>query len=548
MSVRRVMGIETEYGILDATGRLANPMLLSSRVVLSYRELVRDYKQAKWDYRFEDPLQDARGHRLQRAAAHPSMLTDDPLRPAASGPTAIDVDHPGAASVQSAPRPVSSGYEDPGAANSVLTNGGRLYVDHAHPEYSSPETLTPTDALLWDRAGEIIMDQAARAANLQDQDSDVVLYKNNTDGKGASYGTHENYLVRREVAFADLVAVLTPFLVTRQVFAGSGRVGLGTHGQQEGFQLSQRADFMEAEVGLETTLRRPIINTRDEPHCDPARWRRLHLIIGDANLFEVATWLKLGTTSLVLAILEHANSAQLQILRDLRLLDPVSAVQQVSRDLSLSQPIRLHDGRELTALQIQQTYLEVAKELVAQQDPSGPDAETWEILATWEKILLQLASDATQCARQVEWVAKLQLLERMRSRDALAWSHPRLAAFDLQWSDIRPERGIYQRLRRAGAVDTLVSEAAGQEAIHNPPQETRAYFRGRTVAKFGAELAAASWESVVFDLPESDQLSRVIMADPHRGTSELVGELLDNASTASELLHRLKQDPQLMNN
>src|SRR5690606_5102187 len=208
-------------------------------------------------------------------AAHPSLLTDDPNRPAPSGdaPTTL-------------PRPAAEPSEDPGAATTVLANGARLYVDHAHPEYSSPEVTGARAAVVWDRAGERIMLRAARALVASPAMPDVALYKNNVDGKGASYGTHENYLVTREVPFADLVARLPPFPVPRQVFPASGRSGLAPTGEEAGFQLSQRADYIEAEVGLEPTLRRPIVNTRDAPHAD-RRWRRLHLILGDANHLEV---------------------------------------------------------------------------------------------------------------------------------------------------------------------------------------------------------------------------------------------------------------------
>ena len=222
-----------------------------------------------------------------------SPTTRRSRRPSGDGPQAL-------------PRATTEEYEDPGAANVILTNGARLYVDHAHPEYSSPEVTNPLDAVRWDRAGERVMLASVRALASTAALPDVALYKNNVDGKGATYGMHENYLVDRAVPFNDLAARLIPFFVTRQVFTGAGRVGLGQRGEEPGFQLSQRADYMEAEIGLETTLRRPIINTRDEPHADPDRWRRLHVIIGDATMLEVATYLRLGTTSLVLWLIERA--------------------------------------------------------------------------------------------------------------------------------------------------------------------------------------------------------------------------------------------------
>ena len=201
-------------------------------------------------------------------------------------------------------RPAQLTDEDIGLANVILTNGARLYVDHAHPEYSTPEVTNPLDIVRWDKAGEQIMLDAAIRAGQLPGGTPILLYKNNTDNKGASYGAHENYLMRRSTPFADIVRHLTPFFVSRQVVCGAGRVGIGQDGREHGFQISQRADYFEVEVGLETTLKRPIINTRDEPHADPEKYRRLHVIIGDANLAEISTYLKVGTTALVLAMIE----------------------------------------------------------------------------------------------------------------------------------------------------------------------------------------------------------------------------------------------------
>src|SRR5689334_12930103 len=300
MTVRRVMGIETEYGISAPGQPGANAMLLCSQVVNAYAAEASRARRAKWDFEEENPLRDARGFDLERALADPSQLTD----------------------------------EDLGLANVILTNGARLYVDHAHPEYSSPEVTGPRDAVLWDKAGEVVMARAARAAAALTPNATtppITLYKNNTDNKGASYGTHENYLMRRETPFASIVRHLTPFFVSRQVVCGSGRVGIGQDGRDHGFQVSQRADYFEVEVGLETTLKRPIINTRDEPHADADKYRRLHVIIGDANLSEISTFLKLGTTSLVIAMIEDSWLVD----DDLALLRPVTALHTISHDASL---------------------------------------------------------------------------------------------------------------------------------------------------------------------------------------------------------------------
>ncbi|WP_166852140.1 depupylase/deamidase Dop [Isoptericola sp. BMS4] len=574
------MGIETEYGVLSPGRPLANPMLMSSQVVMTYRALAPrpgTRPPARWDYDDEDPLQDARGFHLQRASAHPSLLTDDPSRPAPAGPSAdVPPAHDGAGvpggtpasarvSAASGPRergrrsearaqepqeverPAAEEYDDPSAANCILTNGARLYVDHAHPEYSSPEVTGPRDGVLWDVAGERVMLAAVRSL-AQVPGGEIVLYKNNVDGKGASYGTHENYLVDRRLAFSTLVEMLTPFLVTRQVFAGSGRVGLGPTGADPGFQISQRADYIEAEVGLETTLRRPIVNTRDEPHADRTRWRRLHLILGDANLFEVATYLKLGTTSLVLWVAEHLDEiAEAGVparaeLAALRLADPVGDVQRVSRDLDLGRSLELADGRRLTALEIQQAYRDVVVRSVAAMGgaEASADAETADVLARWGSVLDRLATDPASCVREVEWVAKRRLLERMRSRDSLEWDHPRLHALDLQWTDVRPERGVYHRLVASGAVERLVDETSVADAVHHPPADTRAWFRGEVMERYADEVSAASWDSVIFDVPGAAALQRVPMLDPERGTRRHIGALLDASPDAAALLKALR--------
>ncbi|NKY38756.1 proteasome accessory factor PafA2 [Cellulomonas septica] len=536
--MRRVMGIETEYGILQPGRPLANPMLLSSHVVAVHAAAREGGRaRARWDYDDEDPLHDARGFHLQRASAHPSLLTDDPDRAAPAGPSDTG-DGP-----QELPRGTTEEYEDPGAANVILTNGARLYVDHAHPEYSSPEVTSPLDAVRWDRAGEVVMLASVRALASTPALPDVALYKNNVDGKGATYGTHENYLVDRAVPFTDLASRLIPFLVTRQVYTGAGRVGIGQRGETPGFQLSQRADYIEAEIGLETTLRRPIVNTRDEPHADPDRWRRLHVIIGDATMLEVATYLRLGTTSLVLWLVERAVAeggagGALAAIDRLALRDPVHAVHLVSHDVTLTTRVELADGRHLTAIEVQREYLDAVRTALAHVgDPL--DAQTTDVLDRWQAVLDGLATDPASCARTVEWLAKLRLLEGMRRRDHLAWDHPRLAAVDLQWSDLRPERGLYHRLVAAGAVDLLVTPAQVEDAVWHPPHDTRAYFRGEAVARYGAEISAASWDSVVFDVPGAATLQRVPMRDPLRGTRAHVGDLLDRCDDARALLAEL---------
>ena len=319
--------------------------------------------------------------------------------------------------------------------------------------------------------------------------------------------------------------------------------GSGSAGEAAGFQLSQRADYMEAEIGLETTLRRPIVNTRDEPHADPDRWRRLHVIIGDATMLEVSTYLRLGTTSLVLWLIERAVAdggagGALAIVDRLTLRDPVQAVHLISHDLTLTTRVELADGRHLTALEIQREYLTAVRTALA-HSTDELDEQSEDVLDRWASVLDRLATDPASCAREVEWLAKLRLLEGMRRRDHLAWDHPRLAAMDLQWSDVRPERGLYHRLVSAGAVELLVTPEQVAEAVLHPPRDTRAYFRGEAVARYGSEISAASWDSVVFDVPGAATLQRVPMRDPLRGTAAHVGDLLDRSPDAASLLAAL---------
>ncbi|WP_263427330.1 depupylase/deamidase Dop [Nocardioides mangrovi] len=500
MSVRRVMGTEVEYGIAVQGQPLANPMVASSQVVNAYASATLKARRARWDFEEESPLRDARGFDMSRQVADPSQLTD----------------------------------EDMGLANVILTNGARLYVDHAHPEYSTPEVTTPLDVVRWEKAGELVMLDASRRAGQLPNGAPIVLYKNNTDNKGASYGAHENYLMRRSTPFGDIVRHLTPFFVSRQVFCGAGRMGIGQDGRTHAYQISQRADFFEVEVGLETTLKRPIINTRDEPHADPEKYRRLHVIIGDANLSEVASYLKVGTTSLVLAMIEDRF-----LTTDLTVEGPVAGLRAISHDPTLRQTVTLTDGRELTGIQLQLEYLDLARKYVEDRYGADADPQTVDVLERWESVLDRLERDPMLCARELDWVAKLKLIEQYRQRDGLAWDDAKLQLIDYQYSDIRPEKGLYHRLAAGGRMDRLLDDAAIETAMHEPPEDTRAYFRGRCLEQYAAHVAAASWDSVIFDLPGRESLQRVPTIDPLRGSKAHVGELLDRSETAEELFTAL---------
>src|SRR5213079_626515 len=385
-----------------------------------------------------------------------------------------------------------------------------------------------------DKAGERVMAEAAAKAATVPGSAPIQLYKNNTDNKGASYGSHENYLMRRGTPFADIVRFLVPFFVSRQVVCGAGRVGIGADGRGSGFQVSQRADYFEVEVGLETTLKRPIINTRDEPHADPEKYRRLHVIIGDANLSEVSTYLKVGTTALVLAMIEDKFLGT-----DLSVEAPVAELRAISHDPTCRRLLTLKDGRKMTAVQLQAEYLELARKYT--EDKYGDDVDdiTADVLDRWESVLNRLAEDPMLTSRELDWVAKLELLEGYRTRDHLGWGHPRLQLVDLQYSDVRPERGLYNRLAARGRMVRIVSDEEVTLAMENPPDDTRAYFRGRCLQKYPDSVAAASWDSVIFDIPGHDSLQRVPTLEPLRGTKAHVGDLLDRCPTAADLLEAL---------
>jgi len=496
------MGTEVEYGISVPGDSTANPVITSTQVVLAYAAAadIPRSRRARWDYEVESPLRDARGFDLSAPTLHSNS---------------------------------DSELDDLGAANVILTNGARLYVDHAHPEFSTPEVTNPRDVVIWDKAGERVMEEAAMRAATVPGAPRIQLYKNNVDGKGASYGTHENYLMARSTTFPSIVAGLTPFFVTRQVVCGAGRVGIGSTGDESGFQIAQRSDYIEVEVGLETTLKRGIINTRDEPHADADKYRRLHVIIGDANMSEYSTLLKVGTTALVLDMIEKGVRFD-----ELRLAEPVRSVHRISHDPTLKTTVDLVDGRKMTGLDMQQAYFEKARKHVENTMGADVDDATAEVLQLWGEVLDALARDPLECADRLDWPAKLRLLEGYRERDGLAWNSGRLALVDLQYTDVRMGKGLYNRLAARGSMKRLVDEEDVLDAMRTPPEDTRAYFRGRCLERYPTEVAAASWDSVIFDLGR-ESLVRIPTLEPLRGTRRHVGELIDNSSTAEALVEAL---------
>ena len=516
--VRRPVGLETEFGILRPGDPYANPVALSSQVVEAYCTAA-DVPAVRWDYEGEDPLADLRGGRLQRSVAHPSQLTDDPALPAPSGdasPVMRTADPPPAPWGSQA-RPSAVEEALPQAAATVLVNGARLYVDHAHPEYSSPEVLTPHDALVWDRAGEVIARRAMAVLDDAVGQGEIVLYKNNVDGKGAAYGSHENYLVRRGLPFEELAAILTPFLVTRPVLVGAGRVGIGQRSQRPGFQVSQRADYVESEIGLQTTFNRPIINTRDEPHANAARWRRLHVINGDANRFDVPIYLKVATIDLLLWFLEQAHStgtfkdALAELSRLAIIGDPVEEHWAVSHDPTLTYELTTRAGT-MSALAVQRAYLEIISPAVTR----AGDPESQYALDLWRQGLVALEQwsrdGSGPAAHLVEWVAKYELCEGLRRRSGTGWDDARLAALDIQWADLRPGRSVVDKLDAAGRIHRLVTETEVERAADAPPKGTRAAIRGSAINRY-PQIVGASWTCLVLDIPGHPELLRLRLPD-----------------------------------
>ncbi|HUP84791.1 MAG TPA: depupylase/deamidase Dop [Acidimicrobiales bacterium] len=494
MALRKVFGLETEYGIQQRGPGESNPIAASSVLINAYvTELQR---RVGWDFEDESPGRDARG--FAREGSMPPEV-------------------------------------DTHLVNAVLTNGARYYVDHAHPEYSSPECSDARQVVLWDKAGERILVASMEAAGRSMPNGEgIVVYKNNSDGKGNSYGTHENYLMDRQVPFGRIVQHVMPHFVTRQIYTGAGKIGCeasSSFGAEVPFQLTSRADFFEEEVGLETTLKRPIVNTRDEPHADAQKYRRLHVIVGDANLAEVSTYLKVGVTAIVLCMIEDDVFGE----KDFSLAAPVQAIRKVSYDLSLAQPLELARGGTMTALEIQWELFDLARKYAEDHGLEAVDSAVGaDVMARWESVLSALETDPMSLSSTLDWVAKYRLMTAYRERHGVDWTDAKLAAMDLQYHDVRPERSLFARL----GLERVVSEEEVVEAMSEPPTTTRAYFRGKCLQRWAPAIAAANWDSLVFDLG-AEPLKRVGMMEPLKGTKAMVDTLLQECRTPAELCERL---------
>ena len=493
MAIPKVMGTEIEYGITVKGDPDFDPISSCVLLVNAYRE---DHAgEILWDYEQENPLADARGFQVDGEKYTPNQQENI-------------------------------------ARNKTLINGARYYLDHAHPEYSCPEVTNARELVIHEKAGERIIEASRREANtLLPAGAQMLIYKNNSDRKGNSYGSHENYLMDRRTSFKQIVEHLMPFLVTRQVYAGAGKVGSENRGQPCDFQLSQRADFFETEVALDTMVKRPIINTRDEPHADREKYRRLHMITGDANLSEYTIYLRTGVTTLVLGMIEDGA-----IRKNLSLRDPVRAIKECSHDSTCRRELALESGKKLTAVQIQAEYLEMALQYAA----SRPlDPETKDVLVKWQHVIDALGRDPFELREQIDWVMKKSLIEGFMERKSLDWDSPQVEMLDLQYHDLRPEKGLYYVLERQGKAERIVTDEEITAAIRKPPEDTRAYFRGECLRRYGPAVFGVNWDSISFSV-DDEPIKRILMAEPLKGSKIHVEELLANSPTAADLVRNLR--------
>ncbi|MFO7549366.1 MAG: Pup--protein ligase [Acidimicrobiia bacterium] len=408
------------------------------------------------------------------------------------------------------------------SSNVFLENGARLYLDvGSHPEYATPECDRILDVVAHDKAGERILESLVQSAEQRlDEEGirgEIYLFKNNTDSAGNSYGCHENYLVSRHKDFHRTVEVLLPFLVTRQIYLGAGKLAQTPRGTA--FTVAQRAEHIWEGVSSATTRSRPIINTRDEPHADAERYRRLHVIAGDSNMSEYATFVKVGTVVALLQMIERDV-----VFRDLGLENPIRAIREISHDITCRKKVRLANGRELSALDIQWEYLDRALRFAR---ASGFPAEVQLAVERWEHLLTGLEKDPLTLDREVDWVIKYRLLEQYRERRDLAWSDPRLAMLDLSYHDVDRDRGVFYLLERRGLVDRVVDDDRIARAVLEPPQTTRARLRGAFIRAAKAKRRDFTVDWVHLKL--NDQAQRTVLCkDPFRSHDERVDKLIES--------------------
>jgi len=494
MAIPKILGTETEYGIIGRHDPEFDPISRTLLLINCYQS--ETPPSSLWDYTQESPRFDPQAMSLNDIYDIPDQ-------------------------------------SDPLTINKVLVNGARFYLDHAHPEYSTPECATVRDLVRYEKAGDRILDQSRIAAEgALTTGQQILLYKNNSDHKGNSYGYHENYLLDRKTPFRHIVEQFIPFLVSRQIFCGAGKVGHENGTEPTAYQLSQRADFFETEVGLDTMVKRPLINTRDEPHADREKYRRLHVILGDSNMSEYTLYLKLGATALVLGMIEDQF-----IPRALTLRDPVAALKAISRDLGCRSPIELDDGGTITPIELQWEYWHLA-ERYCQMVP----VDTWvhDVLKRWAYVLGRLARDPFSLVRELDWVIKWHLLTSYMDRHGEDWNSARIAMLDLQYHDIRRDKGLYYILERRGGVERLLTDREIELALEEPPVDTRAYLRGMCLKKFRNQVFSVNWDSLAFSL-EQGEIRRIALEDPFQGTKAQIAEAMEAATSVTEFVATLPE-------
>ena len=501
--MERIFGLETEYGItVDGVEKLD--------VVEESMQLIRCYLQGEfvplWDYELENPRKDLRGFEVKELLNDKDEtvhLQKDRKRKIPFKELKSDL---------------------------ILYNGARLYNDHTHPEYSTGECRTLQDLVAQERAGDRVVDVCAERRSEALSEGSIRIYKNNTDFEGHSYGCHENYLVKRSVPFDRIVGALVPFFVTRQIFAGAGKAGVERGDRAPLYQLSQRAEFFETIASVDTMHKRPLVNTRDEPHADPERYRRLHVIVGDSNMSEHITALKVGTTALVLDLIE------LQVLPEWRLSDPIASLKDLSRDASYQWLVQL-EGRGanlVPAVEIQRAYLGLAR-----QEMAGRDPETDWTLGAWESVLDGLESDPMGLVGICDWVTKRWLLDCFCESEGLSWEKPEDLAWiqsqDLEYHNIDRQAGLYYLLESQGRMARLVGDDQIADAMASPPSGTRAHFRGRCLERFRDDVKSINWDQIVFSRDgRQHSLDMKNLVDPE--TARAHNALVDRVETLDGLL------------
>ena len=502
--MHRLFGIETEYGITLENAEQIDTVKESIELIKCYQ---REPFLPKWDYKGEDPFKDERGFRAKHLNNHPDEVEEEKKD-----------------KERFANQPNRSFREI--KSDRILINGARLYNDHAHPEYSTPECQSLFDLVAHDKAGERILQECAERRS-QELGERVILYKNNTDFYGHSYGCHDNYLMDRDVPFDYLKTSILPFFITRQIFAGAGKIGIETEAglaTPGHFQLTQRSDFFHVEASVDTMHKRPIVNTRDEPHADPAKYRRLHGIVGDANMSEYATALKIGTTALVIELIE-----QRLIPDTCAIANPIDTIKLISHDQTYRWMLQKVDGKMISAIDHQREFLEIAQKHLVRQD-----SETDWVLTQWEQTLDALENNPMDLTDRIDWVAKKWLLETFVESEEIEWDDPWLQSIDLEYHNINVEEGLFYGL----PMQNVVTDEQIQAAMHTPPADTRAYFRGKSLNKFEDAVKTVQWDSISFDIKgRTVTVNMNSLANPE--IAQKYNEALDLSPNPQTLIEKL---------